>query len=180
MQSLGIISILLLSIGIICMFLKWPGDKSKTLSQNAARSKSSSIYYFCIFVVFLALFSTFIVGWFIPYMHLSFVFTTIFIVGVLGQLIAVALPETQGLQKTIHVIAAGLMSLMALLITIILAINTGTSNFSRIVCGVVVILMLASWFLVIFYKKIYKHALWLQLLYFIGFFTVIMLTTYVS
>jgi len=162
------------------MFIRWPGDKSKTLSQNAARSKYSSFYYFGVFVVFLLLFGIFMIGWFIPHLNLSLVFTVIFVLGVAGQFIAVTIPETKGLQKTIHIAAAGVMSLMTLLITVYLTANTNLITISRVVSGVVAVLMLISWLLVIFYKKIYKHALLLQVLYFFGFFIAIITVTYLN
>lgn len=185
MKSLGIFSILFLALGCFFMLYHWPLERNKTLSQHAARIKVSIIYFAAIYVIFLSIFSVFMFGWFIPTYNLPIIFSVFTGVGILAQVVAILVPETQGIPKYIHIAAATVMTFMALLLSILLAFESQFTVTTHLVCVIASILMFGGLCimgisLLTKSKYIYKHILASQLAYFFVFFFVIIYVTYLG
>lgn len=165
MQYLGIISITWLTLSLVVMFLLWPPELSKTLSQNAARRRSSIIYYGIIFAIFLVPFTFYILGWFAPQLGLGVVFSVVYLFGLLGQVIALIIPETTGIKVSIHRIAAFAMTLSLMALTGLLALSPQVGGLRHWLSVLVFAWMAFSWVVFIFVKRTHKYSLVFQLLY---------------
>jgi hypothetical protein len=165
MQYLGLASVVWLTLSLIIMFLLWPPEMSKTLSQNAARKRSSIIYYGIIFGIFLIPFTLYILGWFVPQLGLGAVFSVVYLFGLLGQIIALIIPETTGVKVTVHRIAAFAMTLSLMALTGLLALSPQVAGLRLWFSVLVFAWMAFSWVLFIFAKRTHKYSLVFQLLY---------------
>lgn len=180
MKPLGLISIVFYVVALSFLLIKWPTEKAKTFSQNVALSKSSVIYYAVMFLIFLTLFSVFMWSWFFPEFKVGTVARYAFSAGVVTQVIAVFVPETEGLKRIVHLVAAGIMSLSVLIFTLLLSANQNISSISRNMATVAASSMLVCWLLVIFFRKSHKYSLTVQSAYFLVFFVTILLATYTA
>ena len=96
MKSLG-----LLSFGFFALAV--------TLSQNAARERSSRWYYGIVVMIFLIGLSPYTFAWLIPTLQLPVIFGVGFGLGLMAQADAGLVPETGGLPASIHQTAAGIV-----------------------------------------------------------------------
>ncbi len=178
MEMLGLISVTALIIALIYAQIKWGPDYSKTFSRLIAQKQSSIIYYFAVFFIFLSLFSFFIISSFIPKMNLSIVFTWVYLLGVISQLICVIIPETGGYKTKIHLAAAGVMS-TSVLAQIILLISLGhLSPFGLIVCAFSLVMMVLVWLVIVLKHNWTKYELALQSMYFISYLGALVVVYY--
>ena len=178
MKSLGLFSIVYIIFALGFLVSYWPGDLSKSLSQNAARKKSSIIYYGIAFVPFLVFFTIFFLGWFIPEFRLPLFFSIVYSIGLFGQVVALVIPETRGWKIAIHRGFAFMMSLSLWLLTAMLLLQPGFSDIARIWGVGTAIYMGVCWALVIFSKKAYEYSLLFQVSYVLSFLIFILLATY--
>ena len=165
MQYLGLASVVWLTLSLIIMFLLWPPEMSKTLSQNAARKRSSIIYYGIIFGVFLIPFTLYILCWLVPQLGLGAAFIVVYLIGLLGQIIASIIPETTGIKVSVHRTAAFAMTLSLMVLTGLLALTPQIGGLDHWFSVLVFAWMAFSWVLFIFVIRTHKYSLVFQLLY---------------
>ena len=122
MKFIGIGSILLCWAGLIFLIYKWKGNRSMTFSQHAAVSKQSQLFYVALFAVVLPLFSWFMFGWFATHLKLPLAYKILMIGALVGQIIAVLVPEVAGTSKeSIHRYASFTMAILTMPITALIA-----------------------------------------------------------
>ena len=165
MQYLGVISISWLTLSLALMFLLWPPEMSKTLSQNAARKRSSVIYYGISFGIFLFPFTAYMLGWLVPTLGLGSVFSSVYLLGLLGQTIALIVPETRGVKVSIHRAAAFAMTLSLMALTGLMALSPQIVGLRHWFSTIVFFWMAFSWGMFIFAKRTHRYSLAFQLLY---------------
>ena len=165
MQYLGLTSVIWLTFSLIVMFLLWPPEMPKTLSQNAARKRSSIIYYGVVFGIFLTPFTFFMLGWLVPQLSLGVVFSSVYLLGLLGQVIALIVPETKGVKVSIHHAAAFTMTLSLMVLTGVLALSPQIVGLQHWLSIVALSWMAFSWVMFIFVNRTHKYSLVFQLLY---------------
>jgi hypothetical protein len=178
MLLLGTLSVLFLVVALIGLLLIWGVDISKSFSQLAARKKSSTIYYFFTFAMFLLLFSRFMLSWLIPEGNLPLFFTLIFVIGVLGQLVAVIVPETGGLNTKIHIAAAGLMTASVTLQAVIFTFAQNAPTALQAFGIATLIMMIAIWGVLLIKSSVLKYSLVLQSAYFASYLMLVLLFAY--
>lgn len=178
MQTLGLASVIFLFASLVFMEIKWGPDYYKTFSRLVAQRKSSIIYYFMTFALFLTAFSIFILNWFVPQFGLPKLFSELFILGVAAQVICVAVPETGGTKTKLHLAAAGIMSACVLLQTILLLIMVRAPVIVFDVIIASIIIMFIVWAAYIFRLRFVKYELVLQASYFASYLLSIMLVAY--
>jgi len=160
--------------------IKWGPSYYKTFSRLIAKKRSSIIYYFVVFSMFLITFSIFIVGWFVPHHKLPPLFTVIYILGVIAQGICIAVPEVGGNKTTIHLFAAGIMSTSVILQTIFILLLIPLKLSALIVGALSTCIMLSSWLGYIFNFGFIKQELAVQSLYFAGYLITIIVVSFTS
>lgn len=175
MNLLGLTSVLILIISLFYLEIKWGPDFSKTFSRLVARKRSSIIFYFITFTIFLSLFSIFITEIFIPKLQLPNTFLWIFAIGVVAQFICVVIPETGGIRTKVHLAAASVMSVSAFVQVIILPIYTQLSLLGVIICSLSLTVMLAIWLIVLTKHRLIKSELALQVIYFVCYLGTLLL-----
>lgn len=178
MKQLGIISITLLWMGLIFLIRKWKGNVSMTFSQHAAQYKSSQIYYFVLFAATLPFFSLFLYKWFIPTFKLSFFFGLIAGVGMIGQLIAVIVPETEGKKVPVHRYSAFIMSDCLVPLSIFIATSSNFSKAARILAILTATFQLVQIIILFPTKAYHPKVLYLQASYVAAFHLTILAATY--
>lgn len=180
MKILGLISVIALVISLVYTQTKWGPDYSKTFSRLVAQKRSSIIYYFIVFFVFLITFSIFVTTSFIPQFNLTGLFTWIYFLGIASQFICVAIPETGGYKTKIHLIAAGVMSASALAQVLLLIFLAKLSLLSLAVCTVSLLIMVSIWLVVILKHSLMRYELGLQSLYFTSYLGTLILVSYIA
>jgi hypothetical protein len=180
MKMLGLISVIVLIISLFYAQIKWGPDYTKTFSRLIAQKRSSIIYYFIVFFIFLSTFSIFMVTSFIPQLGLTGLFTWIYFLGIISQFVCVTVPETGGYKTKIHLIAAGIMSACALAQVVLLIFLAHLSFLSLAVCICSVLVMTLIWLVVIAKHNLMKYELGLQSLYFASYLGALMLISYLA
>jgi hypothetical protein len=179
-KSLGLISVIALIISLIYAQLKWGPDYSKTFSRLVAQRRSSVIYYFIVFSIFLTAFSIFMTTSFIPQFTLTGLFTWVYFLGVASQLICVIIPETGGYKTKIHLAAAGIMSSSVLLQMVLLATLAHLSLLSIITCTISLLIMISIWLIIMFKHDLMRYELGLQSIYFICYLGTLVFVNYTA
>lgn len=179
MKILGLISVLALTAALAVAEFRWGPDPRRTFSGLVARKRSSIIYYFVVFFIFLVLFSLFMTMSLVPQFDLPETFTGIYFVGVLSQLVCIAVPERGGCKTRIHLVAAGLMSASALAQILVFTLLARLSTASLAVCVISLLLMASIWLIIIFKHRLIKYELALQSTYFACYLGTLVSVSYV-
>lgn len=180
MKILGPVSVIALAISLIYAQMKWGPDYGKTFSRLIAQKRSSIIYYFIVFFIFLITFSIFMTTSFMPQFGLMGLFAWIYFLGIISQLICVTVPETGGYKTKIHLIAASIMSASALAQVALLVFLVHLSVFSFTICVLCLLIMSSIWLAIALKHTIAKYELGLQSLYFISYLGTLMFVSYTS
>lgn len=163
-KFLGVSSIALMWLGFLVLLKKWPGNKSMTLSQHAAQTKASMIYYFLLFLFALPMFLLFIFKWFIPEFNMPFVFGVVVSLCVASQALAVIFPEI-GRFVAFHRYSAFSMALLMLPIVALIGLNASFSPVVRAVASVALVYQLIVVALLLPNRGYHKNVLLLQTTY---------------
>lgn len=129
----GIFSIILVWFGLLFLIKKWPGDRSLTFSQHAARREESIIFYFVLWAAVLPLFYWFMVGPFSDTVGLGTFFKIFVTFSSLCMLGAAIVPETKGWRVLWHRIFAYAMAYSLCPIVFIILIQGDISKIAQVV-----------------------------------------------
>ena len=180
MKPLGLISVIALIISLIYAQIKWGPDYNKTFSRLVAKKRSSVIYYFIAFSIFLTAFSIFMITSFIPQFALTGLFTSVYFLGVASQLICVIIPETGGYKTKVHLVAAGIMSASVLMQIILLLTLARLSLLGNIMCIISLLIMISIWLIIALKHGLMKYELGLQSIYFISYLGALLFISYIA
>lgn len=178
MHMLGLFASIFLAIALLTAEIKWGPDYQKTFSRLVARKRSSIIYYFIVFSLFLIAFSIFMAEWFTPHFNLPPVFTAFYAIGVLTQSICIIVPEVGGSKATVHIAAAGVMSASVLAQTALITLLLPLKPIEYIVAILSICIMLVSWVGYAFRLRFTRYELAVQSLYFAGYLATIMAVSF--
>ncbi|MGB4768761.1 MAG: hypothetical protein WBP22_05935 [Candidatus Saccharimonas sp.] len=179
MQHLGLLSFLLLVVGLLITALKLPGGLSKTFSQRVANSKIAEVLYSLLFILTLPLLYLFFAEWFVPSLGMPRHFLFFAAVAVIFQIVCTWMPERGGTMTTIHRVLTGISGIALLPMVFIIATTQSTSAYLMIVSWIALIGMLTLLAVALLNQKGFKYALLLQVGYYALFFAVILLVTYI-
>ena len=143
-DSLGLISVVASWLGLLFMIWYWKGSVDKTFSQNAARSKTTIIYYALLWLICLPLFSWFMLIPFYEALELNILFRIFAILASLGMLIAALIPETTGWKINVHRYSAFLMAWCFVPLSLLISLSPTASNLAKVVSFSSVLFMLLS------------------------------------
>lgn len=180
MNSLGLISVLYLIISLLYVEIKWGPVPGKTFSRLVAQKKSSIIFYFITFTIFLSLFSLFVVEIFTPELKLPIIFLWVFFISVISQFICVTVPETGGYKTRVHIASASVMSVSTFLQIILIITYAHLSLLGIIISSLSLSIMLAIWIIVLTNHRLVNNELAIQAVYFACYLGTILFVFYIK
>lgn len=178
MHYLGVISIVIIWLGLLYLINKWPGKPSMSFSLHATQTKGAQIYYFLLFLVSLPLFYIFIVGWYVPSLHLNSWFVVLTTIGVIGQLIAATVPAVPGRKTAIHNIGAYGMAATFIPLSLIVAMAGDVHMYARVVAALAVLYMICTLGAALVLPRLRAHYIYFQAGYIAAFHAVILTSAY--
>lgn len=178
MQHLGLLTILLLIIGLAFTITKWKGGIHMTFSQHAVKNRWAKIFYFLLFLVTLPLLMLFFVVWLVPTKNLPNIFLFFAAIATIFQIVCTWFPEEGGRKTTIHRLLTAISGIALLPLMVIIATATNLSMFIRGATWIGLLLMLALLSIALRNQKGYRYALLLQVGYYTIFFIIILMVTY--
>lgn len=178
MQHLGLLTLMLLIVGLGFVITKWPGGIHMTFSQHAANNRSSKIYYSLLFLITLPIFMLFFSAWFVPEKNLPVIFLWFAGVAVVFQIVCTWFPEEGGTSTIVHRILTSISGVAMLPLVAIIATASNLSAFVRTISLIALFLMIALLGIALKNQKSYERALLLQVGYYATFFLAILVATY--
>lgn len=178
MQHLGLLTVLLLIIGLTVTVTKWKGGLHLTFSQHAATSHSSKVFYSLLFLFTLPILMVFITTWLVPTKNLPNLFIWFSSVAILFQIVCTWIPEEGGRKTIVHRILTAISGIALLPLMVIIGISANLSMTIRNVAWIGFGVMIALLSIALSNPKGYRYALLLQIGYYTIFFIVILMITY--
>jgi len=117
---------------------------------------------------------------FIPQFGLTGLFTWIYFLGVISQLICITVPETGGYKTKVHLVAAGVMSVSATVQVALLILLANLSLWSLIICILSLLIMASIWVVIILKHNLMKYELGMQSLYFASYLSSLMFVSFIA
>jgi hypothetical protein len=178
MQHLGLLTLLILIVGLTFTVTLWRGGLHLTFSQHAATSRWAKIFYALLFLVTLPMLMLFFVAWFIPTNNLPNAFLWFATIASIFQIVCTWFPEDGGRKTTIHRVLTAISGIALLPLMVILAISTNISMNIRNAAWIGLLAMIALLCIALRNQKGYRYTLFLQIGYYTIFFIIILLVTY--
>lgn len=174
----GLLSIVLLIIGLITVIKKWPHNASYSFSQHVAPKKSSILYYAALFFITMPLLVLFIMKWFTPQFGVSRWFGVLTLISAVAQCICTLVPETGGRKSLYHRFFAGLSAIVLIPSSLILLLWSRIDFIDKMLLGLGVVTMLWVVTIVVRSRAQHDNFLILQSVYFASFFVPILYISY--
>jgi hypothetical protein len=178
MNNVGLISVLVAWVGLFFLIWKWKGNLDLTFSQNAARERSSRIFYTVLWLFVLPMFFWFLMVPFASELQLGLVYKILVVTATLGMLVAALVPEIEGWKKPVHRFAAYTMAYTMLPVVMLIAASGQISFFARAVTSFISIVLFIGLVISIKEKRQHKHMLVSQGSYIALFHLAILLAYY--
>ena len=180
MQHLVVLSFFLLIIGLIVTMVKLPGGLTRTFSQRVANNKIAEILYALLFIIALPLLYLFLATWFVPVKHVTNIFLWFAAIAVMFQIACTFVPERGGNMTLVHRALTGVSGIALPPMVYIIAITNSLAIEIRLIAWVILGLMAGLLGIALVNQKGFKYALLLQVGYYVLFFAIILLATYVQ
>jgi hypothetical protein len=147
----------------------WKGDLDKTFSQNAARSKTTIVYYAVMWLICLPPFAWFLLFPFYEALQLNMMFRVFGVIAATGMLIAALIPETTGWKVFVHRYSAFLMAWCFVPLSLLISLSSVVSGFAKVVSFSAAAFMLLSALYMYRRKAVHPKLLILQGVYIAAF-----------
>jgi hypothetical protein len=178
MQSLALISFIVLMCGLSFLVFKWPKSIHVTFSGHAARNKFTIIYYNILLTTVMALLILFFSSWFVPRFHLSLWFLVCIFISCIFEYLATVVPEIGGWKTTFHRIVTGVSVFFLLPSMVFISLAEHISFLGRITAMVSLSIMVSIIGVVALRRSKQRYHLFLQTGYYLAFFFAIFAATY--
>jgi hypothetical protein len=175
-KYLGIVSVIVLLIGLLFLVKKWPKDIHHTFSQHAATNKASVVYYIGLFTVSLPILAIFLFSWLVPTFNISVLFTILISLSLICQYACTFVPEI-GANVKHHQLLAGISALLLLPSLAVLLYVPSVGFVYKIITAVSIVVMVGI--LTRVTSRNVEYALVLQSVYFVAFFVPIIAIAYI-
>ena len=178
-RHFGLISFLILLVGLAFVIIKWTHGRRMTFSQHVAMQKSSTYYYIILFSIVLPLLLLFFIYWFTPIFHLPIWFNVFVTIAAIAQYICTIIPEIDGWKAKYHRILAGISGIFLIPPLVILLSSHYISDTSKIIILLGLFCMITVVFTLIAGKaKQYEPSYIHQSAYYCAFFIPILAANY--
>jgi len=175
MKHMGLMAISLYWVVVGYILYKWGPDSSKTISDHVATGRQKK-FYTPLAIVYLALISWFLFGWFLPNMNGQLYQYILLAVGVVFLLLTILIPR-HGKNTKLHDILATVVGCCIWFVVASIVVLT-VEGLAVIISAVALLGMLTVG--VIIAKTGKKYYLQAQVFYFAMFHAVILLLTYTA
>lgn len=143
-NNLGLISIVASWAGLLFMIWYWKGDIAKTFSQNAARQRSSIIYYALLWLVCLPPLVWFLMVPLYEALGLTPLFRLIAGVASISMFIAALVPETKNWKAKVHRSAALTMARCFMPLVLLISLSPVISTLAQTISIIALLFMIFS------------------------------------
>ncbi len=177
-RYLGLVLVMLSWLAGFYLVTKWRDRTLPTISRHAASSKHASLLFAAALIGLGVLFYIWLLGWFCPHLHLGLLFKIVLTLAVTCQIVTALAPDTQGLSRTIHLVAAFTMATLYLPLTALILAAPHLSVLARVLDSVAGLYMLATFILFVILGKAKARYLLFQASYIMVFQTAILVAAY--
>ena len=178
MQHLGLVSVLVLIIGLTITVVKRPAGLDVTFSQRVANNKLAEVLYSLLFIISLPILFLFFATWFVPVNGVSQAFLLFAAISAIFQIACTWVPERGGRMTVIHRLLTGISGIALLPMVLLIATTSSISAELRYIAWVVLTTMIILLTIALINQKGFKYALLLQVSYYAVFFALVLLVTY--
>jgi len=178
LRYFGLYGLLFGTLAVIIMLYKWRGDKSMTLSLHAASHRGAYLTMGIAATVTAIFIYPFFWLWFMPTLQLSPLFGWCIGIAAICQILIGWIPDKPGKLSRIHNVLAFIAGGMIIPITILLALSSEISSILKYLSFGYLGLSLLFIFLYFFVRSIRKHSLVYQMVFYWGFFSIILCAAY--
>lgn len=180
MQHLALVSLCIVTAGLIFLVRKWPLGSRYTFSQHAASNSQATIYYALLFGFALPPLLINLVWWVRPTYDLPLLFAICVIVSIALQHIVTFVPETGGRKTFWHRMLAGISAVLALPVVGLLYRSEQVTGLTKVCVGAGLLVMIGVilWVLLTKSNPAKQNALALQALYYGAFYVAILAVVY--
>lgn len=174
----GLIGLLFAALAIGFILYKWRSDKSMTLSLHAA-TNSQALIFFGVAATITALFLyPFLWWWFMPTLQLPSLFGWCVGIAAICHLLLGWVPDKPGKLSQIHNVIAFIAGAMIIPFTIMIAFSTAISPILKYASLIYLALSIVFIGLYFFVRSIRKHSLIYQMIFYWGFFVIVLAAAY--
>jgi hypothetical protein len=179
MQHLGLIALIPILPMAIIIAARFPLVPRLSASENIARNRSSQLLFSTVFTPVTVLYYLFLVGWLGPHYGVSWVFYLLTVIAFLAQLIVTWVPARGKRALRVHTWAAYVVALvMPSIVGLILTSVKGVSIVGAVACITFLLITLVIIVLFFFVRKARSRFTHFELGYFVSFWVVVILLTY--
>lgn len=173
----GLISVMLLLVGLWFVIWRWPQGKHMTFSQHVAQHKNATIYFF-LFAITLPLLNIFFIKWFVSAFDLTVWFNVFAIAASVFQVACTLVPEVPGWRTKLHQVLAGISALLLLPLPCMIVFSQNTGTPGRFLAVISLAIMVGVIGFTIHAKGRHVNLLIAQTAYFAAFFAPILFISY--
>ena len=175
---LGLIVTVSIWLGLAILLTKYHDRQLGSISAHGSSQKGAARLFKLILMVGGPLIYWWLLGWFIPELHLSVLFTVLLTVVVVYQIVTGANNGAHGWSKTVHDYTAQVMALLYIPLAILILESSHIGLAARIICSSLAAYMINSYVLVEVMKR-FKHIhLVFQTAYIVAFQLLILAAAY--
>jgi len=175
----GLYGLVFGTLAVIVMLYKWRGDKSMTLSLHAAAHTSAYITMGIGATVTALFIYPFFWWWFMPALQLPLVFGWCVGIAAVCQILIGWIPDKPGSLSRIHNTLAFIAGAMIIPITVLIALSPTISPILKYLSFAYLGVSLLFIFLYFLVAGTRKHSLFYQMIFYWGFFIIILSAAYV-
>ncbi|HSX05294.1 MAG TPA: hypothetical protein VLF69_02410 [Candidatus Saccharimonadales bacterium] len=129
----GVVLVLLSWLAGAYLVSRWRNADLPTLSKHGASSPNAHLFFAGSLTTLGSLFYWWLIGWFAPHLQLGISFVALITVAIGCQILAGIVPDTAGLSRRVHRIAAYAMAVTYLPLSVII-ICSGLPFITRLFC----------------------------------------------
>ena len=177
-RHLGLLAIILLSLGLAYIVIAWPLSRHNTFSQHIAKSRISIVYYIVLFAIVLPLLALFFLWWFSPSLKLSLYFNVCIMAALVAQFVCTLIPETGSWRSTVHRLFAAISALLLIPALGLVLVSREITSLDQLLVFIGLGAMVVCVFLVARGKGWPRNFLLIQCAYFAAFFLPIIVISY--
>jgi hypothetical protein len=178
LHYLGLVLVLASWAGGAYMITKWRNKDFLTISKHAASTKESAFFFAGILICLGLVFYYWLLAWFAPHLHLHTDFKVVLSITIACQIITALAPDTKGIVRSIHRIAAYTMAILYLPLSWIVLRSPEMSNIARYLGGLLLAYMVVTFICIVLFKLSRKRYLIFQALYVIAFQLIVLFAAY--
>jgi hypothetical protein len=177
---LGLITTIFVWAGLALLLVRWRDSKRTSISSHGASAPGAALLFKILLVGSSVLYYVWLVGWYVPHLHLHVVFTIILTVAMMYQVIAGVVNGPRGLSSDVHAYTAQTMALLYIPLSVLILGSSRLGVVSLIICAVLFAYMVNTYVIVEVMKRLQAKHLIFQTAYIVAFQLLILVSAYLN